>query len=356
MENESNSPEPTDAASDSLPAAPVLSEVEGSEQQLEDVIHLLRSDPQALAQVVSQMCPDEVRRDGWTPFARRLFLQVLGETGRVSLACEYAQLSKQSAYALRARDPVFAAGWDAACEIARAPLADALYERAVEGVTDTITRNGEVVAERHRHDSRLSVAVLHRLDKRCDRAAEAGARHLALVARWDDWLRLVGKGEDEAAQALLETPLLETPLLQNSSHGQLGQLPLGENPADEQAEEDESESLDLSDRCWRHPDKLWLTSFPPPAGFTGYENRPYDEDQDVEPYERECTAQETAILDADTARAAAAERAEHEALRDSWFELLSEDVAAWRAAGPDPAESGSAPGVGRAAASVGLPT
>lgn len=69
--------------------------------------------------------PDQGRRDGWTPFARRLFLEVLSQTGRVTLACEYAQLSKQSAYALRARDPVFAASWDAACELARAGLADA---------------------------------------------------------------------------------------------------------------------------------------------------------------------------------------------------------------------------------------
>ncbi len=64
------------------------------------------------------------------------------------------------------------ASWDAACEIARAPLADALYEKALDGVTETITKDGEVVATRHRFDSRLSIAVLHRLDKRCDRAAE----------------------------------------------------------------------------------------------------------------------------------------------------------------------------------------
>lgn len=49
---------------------------------------------------------------GWTPFARRLFLEVLSETGRVSTACDYARLTRQSAYALRARDPVFAAGWE----------------------------------------------------------------------------------------------------------------------------------------------------------------------------------------------------------------------------------------------------
>lgn len=82
------------------------------------------------------------RRDGWTPFARRLFLSVLAETGRVSRACNYAQLSPQSAYALRHRDVLFAAGWDAACALAREPLADALYEQAVDGVTETIRRDG----------------------------------------------------------------------------------------------------------------------------------------------------------------------------------------------------------------------
>src|SRR5512139_2859899 len=71
---------------------------------------------------------EQGRRDGWTPFARKLFLQVLSETGRVKLACDYCRLSTQSAYALRHRDPLFAAGWDAACELARTPLEDALYE------------------------------------------------------------------------------------------------------------------------------------------------------------------------------------------------------------------------------------
>jgi hypothetical protein len=144
--------------------------------------HDLTSPEVATAPSQDEGLPSTFRRDGWTPFARRLFLEVLAETGRVSLACEYCGLSKQSAYALRARDPVFATSWDAACEIARAPLADALYEKAIDGVTDTITRDGEVVATRHRFDSRLSIAVLHRLDKRCDRAAETGAHHLALGA------------------------------------------------------------------------------------------------------------------------------------------------------------------------------
>ena len=254
------------------------------------------------------------RRDGWTPFARRLFLEVLAETGRVSLACEYAQLTKQSAYALRARDPLFAAGWDAACELARAPLADALYEKAVDGVTDTIRKNGEVVAERHRFDSRLSIAVLHRLDKRCDRAVELGSRHLPLVRHWDEWLRLVGKGEEQAARAFLES----TP------HGQFGQLPESENPT---GEADEDDGIDLSHRFWRDEiDEVWMTDFPPPAGFTGYQNRPYEEDDPSESYVRACTEEEAAILEAGEKADRAAIRAEDEELRDAWFAMLRDEL------------------------------
>ena len=248
---------------------------------------------------------------GWTPFARRLFLEVLSETGRVSTACDYAGLTRQSAYALRARDPLFAAGWDAACELARQPLADALYEKAIDGVTETITKDGAVVAERHRFDSRLSIAVLHRLDKRCDRAEERGSRHLALVARWDEWLRLVGKGEEQSAQALLE-PV---------QHCQKCQIPESENPT-------EDEGLDLSARCWRDPidTDLWMTDFPPPEGFEGYESRPYDDIEDEEAYKRLCTPEEVAVLEADAAAVRAAERTENEELRDAWFALLKEEV------------------------------
>ena len=293
---------------------------EAKAERLAEIVEFLRSDPKALAHVASSLAPEDTRSDGWTPFARRLFLEVLSQTGRVTTACEYAQLTKQSAYALRARDPLFAASWDAACEIARAPLADALYERAIEGVTETITRDGKVVAERHRHDNRLSIAVLHRLDKRCDRAAQAGARHLALVRHWDEWLRMIGKGEEQSPEAAFE----------KLSHGQPSQLPLGGSPIaagpgdprerDSTEADSEAQEIDLSHRFWLRDDGAWMTNFPPPAEFTGYEECDYGDPEQI--YERECTPEEVAILEADAARARAAERAEDEALRDEWFELL----------------------------------
>jgi len=174
---------------------------------------------------------------------------------------------------------VFAAGWDAACEIARTQLADALFEKAIDGVTETIVKDGEVVAERHRFDSRLSIAVLHRLDKRCDRSVELGSAHLAVVRNWEQFLTHIGLAEEQSALALLDS----------APHGQLGQLPLGENPT---AEEEEPEEIDLSDRCWKDGDE-WMTDFPPPLGFTGYQK---GEPRDLD-YKRTCTAEETGSLE-----------------------------------------------------------
>ena len=284
-----------------------------TDETLDQLIDALRSDPQALATFVERATPDNGRSDGWTPLCRRIFLEVLAETGRVSRACEYCQLTPQSAYKLRARDPLFAASWDAACELARAPLADALYERALDGVTDTITRNGEVVAERHRHDNRLSIAVLHRLDRRCDRALDTGANHLPILRHWDEWMKLVGSGEEQAAQALLDAAHAET-----AQHHQLHQLPLGENPTEE---EKEPAQIDLSDRCWKDEDGVWMTSFPPPPGFDGSSIGHWRDYK----YERECTDEEAAILEADEADAIADELTDEEALRDAWFKMLAQE-------------------------------
>jgi hypothetical protein len=263
------------------------------------------------------------RHDGWTPFLRRLFLDTLAEGGRVTRAAEFCHRSAQSAYALRHRDPVFAASWDAACELARAPLADALYERALDGVTETIRRDGEVVAERHRHDSRLSIAVLHRLDKRCDLARAAGATHLTLAARWSEWLDLVGAGEDAAfADRLIDAP-----------HYQLHQLPLRASPdaSDPEAPAGATDD-DPASSMWAHilagDDGRWWTSFPPPAGYKGKQDGVFGELL----YRRRCTAREAALLDRDHAAGLAADRAVQGEAAATFFAQLEAELDALDAA------------------------
>ena len=315
MEHESNSPEqavledavaaPSVATTFTPPTTPVPSRVEG-------------------------------RHDGWTGEKMAKFCEVLAETAVVAEACEQAGMGVSGAYAARRRNPFFAAAWDAALTIARERLADTLLARSMEGNIEQIWRDGELVGERHVLDNRLGLAILRRLDRLAETGATVSTRgeHSPTIVRAErsrsapalrsqpfDWERMVnalhtGNPED-IAEALA--------LLKSNEVEEVEDPSVSLSQGDGDTEEDEG--LDLSDRCWRHPDKLWMTSFPPPAGFTGFENRPYDEDKDVEPYERECTPGETAVLEADEAAAAAAERAEEEALRDAWFECLKADLA-----------------------------
>jgi hypothetical protein len=302
MENASHEP--------NLPAA-----LPAEEDAIAAAIELVLSNPEALAEIVSQAAPKGGRRDGWTPFARKLFLQVLAETGKITTACEYTGLSRRSAYDLQARDPLFAAGIDAASHLARNPLADTVREQAVDGVTDTVTRNGEVVAERHRIDLRFSMSVLARLDKRCDRAEELGSKHLAVVRNWGEWLDLVGKGDEEGARALLESGHDK-----NAAQCEVCEVPESGNPIEA--------ADDLSEDCWRDDSGAWMTTFPPPPGFDGHENREWDGDSW---YERACTREEADLLDAHHAAAEAQQQAEltafAEAQRDQFFGKLRAEVA-----------------------------
>ena len=157
------------------------------------------------------------RHDGWTAFARRVFLQAVAQSGRVKSACQRAGMSKQSAYALRARDHLFAAGWDAACELARIPLAEKLYAQATSP----------------RPDNRLSMAVLNRLDQRCDRAVDSGSLHLHALGQWDEFLTAVCDDDRGAAQAILDASIAaaERERILHTQQGQASQLRAAERRA-----------------------------------------------------------------------------------------------------------------------------
>nr|NUR38126.1 hypothetical protein [Sphingomonas sp.] len=285
-----------------------------------------------------------IRHDGWTGEKMAIFCETLAETAVVADACEAARMGISGAYAARRRNPVFAAAWDAALSIARERLADTLLARSMEGNVEQIFRDGELVGERHFLDNRLGLAILRRLDRLaettaratpCSCAGRSPGQTKTPQSHSFDWTLAVDAlrtGDDEAvakALALIESNEVEEV----------------EGKANPPLHGDDDEGLDLSDRCWKDPiDDIWMTHFPPAPDFIGYESRPYDELDDNGPYERACTAEEIAILEAGRAAEAAAERAEEEALRDAWFQLLKDEAEPARPpAIVDPHETPAAP-------------
>jgi hypothetical protein len=261
--------------------------------------------------------PGDTRHDGWTGERMAKFCETLAETGLVVDACLAAEKAVSGAYALRRRNPVFAAAWEAALTIARERLADTLLARSIEGTVEQYFKDGELVGERRVIDNRLGLAILRRLD----RMSETGSPlHSNLPAKgtvlpsvrtvdWDLALAALRSEPDAIAEALA--------MLQGDKVEEV------EDPPIQTPSRQEDEGIDLSDRCWKDEDEgVWLTDFPPPPGFDGWRTGEWGENG----YERACTPEETAILEADCAAANAQDRTEDEALRDAWFAMLKEEL------------------------------
>ncbi len=146
-----------------------------------------------------------IRHDGWTPDRIAGFIEALAACGVVADACKSVGLSTQSAYAFRNRRAgrAFAVAWEAVLiHRGRARLGDELLSRSMNGCVEAVHRDGEIVGERHRHDNRLSMAVLTRLDRLAERAGDRDA-HLRNVSEdMEDYLDLVEAGGD--ADAFIE--------------------------------------------------------------------------------------------------------------------------------------------------------
>jgi hypothetical protein len=115
-------------------------------------------------------------------------------------------MSVSAAYALRDRREGRAWGvaWQAVLrERARNRLSDENLGRAMNGCVEQIVKDGVVVAERRRHDNRLSMAVLTRLDKLADRADSDETRLLRAVSEdIEDFYDVLDAGGD--ADAFIE--------------------------------------------------------------------------------------------------------------------------------------------------------
>ena len=150
---------------------------------------------------------DAPRVDGWTPERQAAFLMALAQTGLVSHACEVAEMSASSAYALR-REPrgrVFHLGWQAAHLIARDRLEDVLLEAAISGV-ESVTTRVEKTTHRRVLNGGLSMAMLNRLDQRLAALDDVGLAAARCVASaFEAFICLVlESGDADAVAAFLE--------------------------------------------------------------------------------------------------------------------------------------------------------
>jgi len=254
-----------------------------------------------------------LRHDGWTPDKMHRFLERFAECGVVVEACEAVGMSARSAYNLRDRDPLFAAGWEAATVIARPRLADEAFSRSMNGVVERIYKDGEIVAERHRYDNKLTMSVLGRLDARIDRAEAMGAPHLALVGRWDEYLAALAEDRRADGLALLAPP---APAAGEEGGGDSHDRELRElHPGWEDPEMDELDDGD-PDRhlVWEGHGVFW-TNYPPPPDFDGEEEGSYG----AITYRRTLSPEEQAVIDADVGAVRSARLAEAEAQRRAYF-------------------------------------
>ena len=201
-----------------------------------------------------------------------------------------------------------AAALDAALSRARAVVADGLLERSITGTVEQYYRDGVLVGQRRHFESWLGLAVLKRLDKQAadDRADRALSAEIG-----NDWHQMIGamrEGGTEAASAFLKAKADETDIL---SH------PPG---------------ITDEDYCWQDDDGRWITTFPPPPGFSGYEQGICNGDAY---YERACTEEECALLDGYGPAMDMQAVHEGEQHRDRYFASLKADIEASRPpAGP----------------------
>lgn len=291
---------------------------------------------------------DAIREDGWSPARQRCFLETLASCGVVRLACESVRITARSAYNLRIRrdGAAFRLGWDAAILIARARLADDLLARAITGCTDTIRRDEEnFEVTRHRHDNRLAMSMLSRLDRMADCPAEGSDAALARIVAQDfvafldmicpeeavraeaDRLDLPRPGAEPGARAMEDARMLDGDM-PDMPEPVAGDTATALSPAASVAlfiaarlalhAAQKPQISDTQQRCelrappvvratlppdeaaarlrgiwWDEDREVWRTDFPAPPGFDGEES---DEIYDVDDYERDLTPEEEEAL------------------------------------------------------------
>lgn len=115
------------------------------------------------------------RAGSWTAAARAVFLEHLAATCHVTNACRAAGRNVKGLYALRRRDPIFAAQWQAALEMGWDRLEAALLEHAIAPLDAAEPIDADTPRAAFDPTLAMKLLALHRTrDGRGGRAAKTG--------------------------------------------------------------------------------------------------------------------------------------------------------------------------------------
>lgn len=115
--------------------------------------HLPDAGPGAAPQSIAfAPVPVRPRRDGWTADKQRLFIAKLAETGLVTVAARAVGMTDRSAHKLALREDAesFCHAWDMAMLLAVRRAVSKLFEYGLDGMTETVWRDGVVTYRRRR--------------------------------------------------------------------------------------------------------------------------------------------------------------------------------------------------------------
>lgn len=113
------------------------------------------------------------RSGEWTGGAAVTFIVTLAATRSVTLAARAARMSRKSAYALKSRDPAFAAAWAAALNASRQQSFQGDKVKEVEGAPVSLGRGDSNSARERLQDDRLRNTHFARLAARVGRGLVA---------------------------------------------------------------------------------------------------------------------------------------------------------------------------------------
>ena len=262
----------------------------------------------------------------WSPTNQRRFLEQLATTGNISETAKSVAMSAQAAHAFRNRavGAVFKLGWDAAILLARKRLEGDLLERALVGQEEIYEREPDTgKVRRIRSDNRLSMGMLHRLDKMASGKGDLPAdTAMALIVSQDfeSFLDLIER-DGGRAEAMLFLKIRDgglVPMVNVTREELLNNYQLAQNSAGSSEEEEEVEPEAAASKM-----SVWIcaevgdfrTDFPPPGNFDGEEEEQFGDHG----YQRSLTGEEERIQVAMQAADLRPFRDAAEEARQRWF-------------------------------------